>query len=247
MVEAAAVGLVFLLAGTVKGVIGLGLPTVSLGLLTALIGLEPAIALMLVPSFATNVWQAVVGGHFMTVLWRTRAFLLTATLTVWLGASLGAGIDPELLSGLLGMLLVAYGLFGIRRPPLTIPSHWEGRAGLIVGSANGLLTGLTGSFVVPGVPFLQSLALPRDQLVQAMGLLFTLSTVVLALALGSQGKLSSDLGFASVLAVLPAILGMLVGSRIRSRLDERAFRNVFLWSLIALGVYICGRASAELL
>ena len=63
LAEAAVVAAVFVLAGTVKGVIGLGLPTVALGLLAASVGLERAMALMLVPSFVTNVWQAVAGRH----------------------------------------------------------------------------------------------------------------------------------------------------------------------------------------
>ena len=62
------VTLTFLLAGTVKGVIGMALPTVSLGILAATLGLKEAIVLMLVPSFVTNVWQGVIGGYFVRCL-----------------------------------------------------------------------------------------------------------------------------------------------------------------------------------
>ena len=76
----------FLLAGTVKGVIGLGLPTVSLAILTVAIDLPTAMALLLVPSFATNLWQASVGGN-ATSLWRRLwPFMLPAGLCVWIGA-----------------------------------------------------------------------------------------------------------------------------------------------------------------
>ena len=74
----------FLLAGGVKGVIGLGLPTVSLAILTATVGLQPGMALLLVPSFMTNLWQAMVGGNFFEILKRTWVFLLMATVTVWI-------------------------------------------------------------------------------------------------------------------------------------------------------------------
>lgn len=245
--EAIVIGLVFLLAGGVKGVVGLGLPTVSLGLLTVTVGLDQAMALMLAPSFATNVWQAVVGGNFVSALRRIWPFLAAATVTVWIGVLLGAGSDTDLLAGLLGVLLIAYGAFGLGRPPLAIGAKRERWAGPLTGSVNGILTGLTGSFVVPGVPYLQSLGLSRDQLVQAMGLLFTTSTVALALALGAGGKLALEAGLASVLAVAPAVAGMIAGARIRSRLGEGAYRRGLLWSLIVLGLYICGHAAADLL
>ncbi|MCP4766807.1 MAG: TSUP family transporter [Gammaproteobacteria bacterium] len=97
----------FLLAGTVKGVIGLGLPTVSLAILTVAIDLPSAMALLLVPSFATNLWQAVVGGNARVLMLRLWPFLLTATLTVWIGAMALTNIDLSLLSALLGAYIVA--------------------------------------------------------------------------------------------------------------------------------------------
>lgn len=244
--EAIVIGLVFLLAGAVKGVVGLGLPTVSLGLLTVTVGLDQAMALMLAPAFATNVWQAAVGGHFVSALRRIWPFLAAATVTVWIGVVLGAGSDTDLLASLLGVLLIAYGAFGLGRPFLAIGAKRERWAGPLTGSVNGILTGLTGSFVVPGVPYLQTLGLPRDQLVQAMGLLFTTSTVALALALSAGGKLPPEAGLASVLAVAPAVAGMIAGARVRSRIGEGAYRRGLLWSLIVLGLYICGHAVAEL-
>ena len=83
----AAIASTFLLAGTVKGVIGLGLPTVSLAILTVLIDIPNAMALLLVPSFVTNFYQALVGGHGLMILRRLCPFLLFATATVWLGAT----------------------------------------------------------------------------------------------------------------------------------------------------------------
>ena len=106
------------------------------------------------------------------------------------------------------------------------------------GFINGILTGLTGSFVVPGVLYLQSLSLPRDQLVQAMGMLFTCSTLALAAGLAAQDRLPAQLSLGSALAVLPALLGMVVGRGIRAYLSEASFKCIFFSALIALGAYI---------
>lgn len=228
----------FLFAGTVKGVIGLGLPAVSLGLLTASFGLEAAMALMLAPSFVTNAWQAVAGGHLLFVLRRTRLFLVLAIIAVWPGVAFGSVWESESLASLLGCLLILYGLSGLasRRAPMSTAQ--KPCLALLAGAANGVLAGLTGSFVVPGVPYLQSLSLSRDQLVQAMGVLFTCSTVVLAAALAAEGRLPRQAGFASALAVVPALFGMAVGKTVRAHLSESAFRRIFFASLILLGAYI---------
>ncbi len=104
------------------------------------------------------------------------------------------------------------------------------------------LAGMTGSFVVPGVPYLQALALPRDALIQAMGILFTISMVSLAVSLGDHRLLSMELGALSTGAIIPALIGMVVGQKVRQRLSETAFRKVFFISLLLLGVYIVLRS-----
>lgn len=234
----------FLIAGTVKGVIGLGLPTVSLALLTVAIDLPSAMALLLVPSLLTNLWQAVAGGGGSALLRRLWPFLLAATATVWLGAAALTRVDLSLLSALLGVLLVLYATATLAGLRWTVAARREVWIGPLAGSANGLLTGMTGSFVVPGVLYLQALGLPRDMLVQAMGMLFTASTLALAIALQGNGLLTIDLGTLSAAALLPAIVGMILGRRIRQSLSEELFRRVFFVSLLLLGAYIIAGAVA---
>ena len=229
---------VFMVAGTVKGIIGLGLPTVSLALLTVAIDLPSAMVLLLVPSFVTNVWQAMSGGNGKVIISRIWPFLLLATVTIWIGSLALTLVELSWLSGLLGLLLVAYSavnLWGLR---FEIEARYELRVGLLMGLINGMLTGMTGSFVVPGVMFLQAIKLPRDVLIQAMGMLFTVSTVGLAFALQQNNLLTMQQGAFSMAALLPAIIGMIGGQRIRKRLSEQLFRKVFFISLLVLGVYI---------
>ena len=232
----------FLLAGAVKGVIGLGLPTVSLALLTVVVGLPQAMALLLVPSFVTNVWQAAVGGNAVAILRRLWPFLLMATVTVWIGAHALTRVDLALLSALLGAVLVVYGALNLAGLRLALTARQEVWAGPLLGTANGVLTGMTGSFVVPGVLFLQAIGLPRDMLIQAMGLLFTVSTLALAVALQRNQLLSAELGALSAAALVPALLGMGLGQRLRRRLPEPLFRRVFFVALLLLGGYIMASA-----
>jgi len=199
-------------------------------------------ALLLVPSFLTNLWQALVGGHLKATLSRIWPFLALATATVWLGALALTRVDLALLSALLGALLAVYALASLAGLRLAVPPGREIWIGPLAGIANGVLTGMTGSFVVPGVLYLQALGLARDMLIQAMGLLFTASTLALAAALGGHGLLTYDLGLWSAAAVAPAILGMALGRRIRRGLSEEHFRRAFFVALLLLGVYIIAGA-----
>ena len=238
----AAIAGTFLLAGGVKGVIGLGLPTVSLGLLTATFDLTTAMALLIVPSFVTNLWQALAGGNGRELLLRIWPFLLMATATVWLGATALTRLDLSLLSALLGGLLVAYSTLNLAGVRLKIAAQRENWAGPLFGTANGILTGMTGSFVVPGVMFLQGIGLSRDMLVQAMGMLFTTSTLALALALQNNSLLTTQLSLVSGAAVIPAVVGMVAGQRIRRNLSEARFRQTFFIAMLVLGLYIIAKA-----
>ena len=76
---------IFLIAGLAKGIIGLGLPTISLALLTIVINLSTSLALLLVTSLVTKFWQATVGGKFWKILIRLWPLFLTAIFVVWFG------------------------------------------------------------------------------------------------------------------------------------------------------------------
>ncbi|MDH3476351.1 MAG: sulfite exporter TauE/SafE family protein, partial [Rhodospirillales bacterium] len=180
----------------------------------------------------------VVGENGFAILRRLWPFLLMATATVWLGALALTRVDLSLLSALIGGLLVVYSAVSLAGLRFTVATRQELWLGPLVGSANGVLTGMTGSFVVPGVLFLQAIGLPRDMQIQAMGMLFTVSTLALAVAMQANDLLTMQLGTLSAAALLPAVLGMVVGQRIRQGLSEQLFRRVFFVSLLVLGAYI---------
>lgn len=236
------VSAVLLLAGFVKGVVGLGLPTVSLGLLTAVFGLKAAIALMLVPSFATNLVQGLIGGQLREIMRRLWLLLVVACIAIWMSSALLAGADTVLLSVVLGLSLCLYSGLSLSRPQVQAPAEKERWLSPLVGAINGGLTGLTGSFVVPGVLYLQALGFPRDTFIQAMGVLFTVSTVALAASMSGRGILPADLGILSCVGLIPAFAGMYIGQKVRKRLSEERFRQVFFISVGILGGYIILRS-----
>ncbi len=232
----------FLLGGLVKGVIGTGLPTIALALLTATIGLKEGMAIILLPSILTNIEQGLLGGHLKEVLARSWSFLFTTFLTVWVGAAFITRVDIAMLSGLLGTILLLYAFIGLSAQKIARPGTAEIWLSPLIGSINGLLTGLTGSSVIPGVLYLQSLELGRDRLIQTMGLLFLTSTTTLAFALQKNQLLSRELIILSAIAFIPSYIGMLAGRRIRRNISEQLFRRLFFIFMLLLGCYIIVRS-----
>ncbi len=232
------IGFTFLLAGAVKGIVGFGLPTVALAVVTALLGHTEAIAIMLAPSLVTNAWQAFGGGHLRAIVKRLGGFLLPGAVLIFLSARLLTIADPTIPVLVLGLALCVYSIVTLMVSALPPPGANERWLTPLVGTMTGVLTGLTGTFVVPSVLYFQSLGLERDVLIQTMGVWFFTATVMLLVSLGTQGLLTSALGTYSVIAVVPALAGMMLGQAFRKRLSETVFRKIFLCSLFVLGFYI---------
>ena len=238
VVTYALIGSSFLLAGFVKGVVGLGLPTISLALLTALLDLPTAMALLVVPAFCTNIWQGFIGGHLAILLRRLWPLLLTLIPFVWAGTVLSNLFETTILTRILGGLVVIYAALSFRSIPCSISLPLQAWLGTLCGAINGILTGLTGSLFLPGVMYLQAIGLSRDQLFQAMGLLFALSTLALGISLQETGRIDTGLWQISGFALFPALFGMHYGKIFRDYLSDDLFRYVFLSGLALLGLYI---------
>lgn len=225
----------FTLAGTVKGVTGLGLPTVAMGLLSLSMPPVEAAALLLVPSFVTNVWQLLAWPRLWDLLRRLWGMMLGIVIGTVAGAGLIAGGASRVSMPALGVALALYGVVGLFKPRLTIPAQTESWAGPLVGLATGVVTGATGVFVIPAVPYLGSLGLHREDLVQALGLSFTVSTIALAISLASRHALPGVALGTSLLALGPALAGMWLGGCIRTRVKPDTFRTIFFTGLVLLG------------
>jgi uncharacterized membrane protein YfcA len=226
----------FFFAGVVKGVTGMGLPTVAMGVLGTMLSPLTAAALLLVPSLVTNAWQLVAGPRLGGLVRRLWPMLLTIIIGTLMGSMLLATGDSEVTTIALGVVLVVYAAYTLLARPSSIPSAWEPWLSPAIGLITGLVTGATGVFVIPAVPYIQSLVLERDEFVQALGLSFTVSTIALGVGLLSHNGVPSGNLLLSTLAVVPALLGMAAGQAIRTRISPQLFRRIILIFLLLLGV-----------
>ena len=226
---------VFLVAGWVKGVVGMGLPVVAMGALGLVMAPVEAAALLVIPSLVTNVWQFAAGPAMRAIARRLAIMMVFIGIGTALGIVFLTSGSARWPTVALGAVLVLYALLALSLPRLVLPTRSERLLSPVVGMATGVLTGATGIFVVPAVPYLTALGLGRDELVQALGLSFTVSTLALAIGLGAHHSYPAGAALTSLVAVGPALAGMYIGQRTRSRIDTRAFRQWFMRALLLLG------------
>jgi uncharacterized membrane protein YfcA len=236
----------FLLAGFVKGVIGLGLPTVSMGLLAAAMAPAHALAIVIVPGVLTNIWQTFAGPYFLGIVKRLWPLLLGLAVGIWLNADMMTGPYARYGTVLIGILLVIYAMLSLRKFAITVRPRDEKWVGGVIGLATGVISAATGVQVVPSMPFMQALGMKRDELIQALGVFFTVATVAQAFNLSAAGVLDQSTALPGIIALAASFTGMAIGQTVRTRLEPETFRRWFLIAMILLGIYLAVVATYEI-
>ena len=232
----------FLLAGFVKGVIGLGLPTVSMGLLAVAMPPVHALAIVIVPAILTNIWQTFGGPYLRDIMRRLWPLLLGTAAGIWLNAGAMTGPYARYSTIVLGLLLVIYAIIGLRKARLRVARRNEKWMGGIVGLITGVISAATGVQVIPSMPFFQAIGMEKDELVQALGVFFTVATLALAFNLSTAGLLDESTALPGVVALACSFTGMVIGQAVRLRMQPETFRRWCLISMIFLGIYLAGTA-----
>ena len=235
-------GVIFLLAGTVKGVVGFGLPLVSITLLTPLYGLVDAIAVMLLPAVVTNFWQAVSGGGWIMLWKRLWSLYLPGAVSTVAAASVLVQVDAQWPTALLGCVILVYSIGSLGAWQLPEPGRCEAWLSPVTGVITGVITGLTGVLVFPLTVYVQALNLERQMLFQAMGIYLLLANLALAAAFGWQDAFPEGVTQLALIGVVMGLIGMALGQRIQAYLSGQRFRRVFFSSLAVVGAYIFLRA-----
>src|SRR5436305_4785 len=236
----------FLFAGFVKGVIGLGLPTVAMGLLAVTMPPAQAIAIVIVPAIVTNIWQTFVGPYLADIIRRLWPLMAGTVIGIWLNAGMLTGPYARYGTIVLGALLVIYAIVGLSRFSFKVARKHEKWVGGIVGLITGVVSAATGVQVIPSMPFMQAIGMEKDELVQALGVFFTVATVALAFNLTTAGLLTTATALPAAVAMAGAFAGMLIGQAVRSRMQPDTFRRWFLIAMILLGLYLAGNALVKI-
>lgn len=234
-----------LAAGTIKGLTGIGLPTVSISLLTLTLEPRMAITLIMAPMLVTNAWQVWRMGETRRALRTYGPFAATLALGVFVTTFAAAAASNALIFAVLGAMIVAFSLINLSFTIPALPPRYDRMGQIALGAAAGVLGGLTGVWAAPLVIYLMARRTQKDEFVRATGLLILVGSVPLALGYVMQGMLTPPMALISVLLIAPTLFGFALGERLRGALSGERFRRVFLYIFLAMGLNLLRRAFEE--
>lgn len=238
---------VFFLAGVIKGSVGFGMPLFAITVLAFIMPLPATIATNVAPSLISNVFQAFRGPYLVALLKRLWPFLVPAIALIWVGIAIQERVNPAYSGLMLGILAILFAAVSFSKLQLNVRPEQERPIGFFLGVINGIMAGITGIFIIPSGLYLQALGLKRDELVQALGLLFMLSTAAIGIIFTAKAIMTPSLAVLSLSAVPSALVGMRLGEGLRKRLSEQLFRRLFLSGIAVIGVSLVIRNAAALM
>lgn len=221
--------------GTVKGLISIGLPLVGLPLLMLAVDVPTAVNLLAVPIMLSNLVQAVEGPDTFAILRRFLPIQIPLAIGTYLGTALLATLDQRVLLLTVGAFTVAFGTLGLLQPRLAIPPTLERWLGPPVGLAAGLIGGMSTLFGPVLTLFVVGLKLPPNVFVKGISILYTTAGAFLMISGAAHGTASSNDLLLSAAGMIPVYGGMLIGQRLRHRLNAERFRLLVLLTVVVTG------------
>jgi len=226
----------FLVSAFLKGITGLGFSTICLGILTIFIDIKIAIPLVLIPSLSSNVLVMVSAQRFWDAVRRFHLIYITLIPGVVMGLWLLYRLDSTIARTCLGGVLLLYGIWGLLNLHHRIAERQERRLAVPVGFLDGVVNGVTGSQVMPLLPYLLASRLDKDVFVQTVNLSFTISSLIMIIGVSGMEYLNWPLASASAFGIVPVAVGIWLGSKVRQVTPDTVFRRLVLGMLVVLGL-----------
>jgi len=229
--------------GIVKGVVGLGLPIVSIAILLNFLPPLTTLGILVAPILVTNLWQTARAGNIMEPLRRFWPMILTGFICLFIGAELIVSMDTKLLFGVLGACVVVFSGTNLFRPRVhPLKPETEKWAGPLAGAAGGLLGGISTIWGPPMMMYFVMLKLPKDTFVRTVSMAWFILSIPLVIAYWRNGIFAGDVIALSLAACVPGMVGIRIGEIIRDRIDQETFRRVMLVVLLIIGLNLIRRA-----
>lgn len=228
----------YVVAASIKGLTGIGFSTSCLPIMALRLDLKVAIPLVIIPSIVSNIAVMIQAGQFKKALKRFWPLYVASVPGLLLGLSLLVAIQVVAAKAFLGLVLIAYALWALINKPTSLSASWEHRLKAPAGFCTGFINGLTGSQVMPSLPYLLSLNLQKNDFVQAINISFTLSSIVLLVGMNRLGYLSPNTFLLAVAGLIPVLGTLYVAGRLQKRLSGDAHRKLVLGFLLAMGLIL---------
>ena len=224
----------YFLGGITQGILGVGLITVVISLLSFVIDVKETIALVIIPTIITSFFQMINGNNLKDIIKDTRYFLVFSTLIIVPGVFLLKVLESDLILIFIAILLFMNSSLSLSNRVVAIPNHQNSIIQVSVGSLNGFIIGLTSIYTMPFIFLLQSLKYNKEKTVQFMGLAFLLYSSMQFISFSYSKLISINTIFPSLIVTLPVIIGFLLGKKIRSFISEKLFKKLFYLMLLLM-------------
>ncbi|SMX26906.1 Sulfite exporter TauE/SafE [Pelagimonas phthalicica] len=230
------------MAGVVKGIVGFAMPMILISGLGSFISPELALAGLIIPTVVTNGMQALRQGG--KAAWHTvqqyRLFLVVGGVMILISSQFVRILPVEVMFAVIGVPIVSFCAMQLAgwQPVLQATRRVE----VSVAVFAGFMGGMSGVWGPPTVAYLTALGTEKREQMRVQGVIYGLGAVALVVAHIGSGILNAQTAQFSALMVIPAVLGMWIGSRLQDRIDQAAFKRATLVVLLVAGVNLLRRA-----
>lgn len=232
------------IGGVVKGVIGLGLPLISVSLMSIILPVKTVVGLLAVPILLSNIWQAQRAGGMLQPLKRFWPMMLAASGGLLVGVYLLVALDPRGLYALVGGSVIVICSVMLADWAPRIRPEQERPVGLLFGAVAGVIGGLSTVWAPPLSIYLLMLDVRKEEFIRITGALFFIAAVPVFLLYALNGIVNADNVLWSASLTIPAFLGMAAGQKMRNAIPQNTFRKMLLVVLILLGCVLMYRSFA---
>lgn len=232
----------FLAGGTIKGLVGIGLPTAAVALMTLILEPRVAIALIMFPMVGSNLWQLIRSGHLYRTAKRYGVFAAVLFAGVLITAFGTQNASDQLLLAALGVALLIFVAVSWRDLVPPLPDPYDTYAQVGFGIFAGIIGGMTSAWAPPMAMYLATKRVDKNEFVRATGFLITIGSLPLIFAYVQLGFMTGSLAVMSVAMLLPTLIGFSLGELLRARLSADGFRTMILLTFLVLGLNMIRRA-----
>jgi len=244
VIETATPGLIMLLAvslviaGLVKGMIGVGMPVVAFPLLSMLVDVQTSIMLLSMPLVLSNIPQALEGGFVAKTLWSLTPVLVGMIPGVWIGVAVLLSADPAVAKIVAGAVVILVAALILLAPKLQVKQRMIGPVGLGAGFCGGLLGGIAALSGPLVFIFLLAKGLSGKEFTKEASMFLVVSSILLASALTSSRQFDWHDVLISTLATVPVVVGMLVGQKVSDAIPADAFKKLVVVAVLLSGAQL---------
>jgi len=227
--------IIFFAGGIVKGLIGVGLPTVTLTFLSFVFDIKEAISIILIPVIITNLYQMINGKYLKQIINDTKVFQISALIFIFPGFYFLLIFKSNTVLIILALILIYNSALGLIKYEIKFKNFKSNYYQLSIGSLTGIVTGITGIYTMPFIFLIQSLKYKKNKIIQLMGLTFFIFSSAQFLLFSLSDLINTKVLILSSVACVPIFLGVYLGTHLRENISETLFKLLFNLMLIFMG------------